>query len=354
MQEHKKKVFFFLSPFCGGAERMTITISKLLDMEKYDVRYVVVGTHLGEVVELLPKGSNAELIHIRNIYDFTTCKIYRYLKKEKPHYVFCSLVYLNARIITAATRFSEIKIIVRCNCAVSRLTGITKYLSMMAYPKADIVIAQTEQMKKELEVLLHLSSDKVIAMHNMIDKELILKKTKDAISPYPQDENKHFLWVGRFVKIKGADVVVKAFVEAKKIQNNISLFMAGKFDESDEYFKSVKQIAIENGVLDSVHFVGFQSNPYQWMKYADCFLLSSRSEASPNALFEALYLGVPSVATYCTPNLDEIISNDVNGYKVENEDYLDFGQKMIDALQVKEASLIYNTSTPEEFRNLFN
>ena len=332
---------------------MTITISKLLDMEKYDVKYVVIGTHLGEVVELLPKGSNAELIHIRNIYDFTTCKIYRYLKKEKPQFVFCSLVYLNARVIKAATLIPGIKIIVRCNCAANRLTGITKLISKATYPKADIVIAQTERMKDELESLLHLSSDKVIAMHNMIDKELILKKTKDANSPYPQDENKHFLWVGRFVKIKGTDVMVKAFIEAHKQNPDISLYMLGKYDETDEYYLSVKKLAEESGCSDGIHFVGFQSNPYLWMKYADCFVLSSRSEASPNALFEALYLGIPSVATLCTPNLNEIIEDGVNGYSVQVEDYVSLGRKMVDALQIKGASLIYKTSSPDDFRGLF-
>lgn len=333
---------------------MTITISKMLDVEKYDVKYVVVGTHLGEVIELLPNEKTAELIHIRKIYDFTTFKIYRYLHKEKPQFVFCSLVYLNARVIKAASLVSGIKIIVRCNCAANRLTGITKFISKMTYPKADIVIAQTERMKDELESLLHLSSDKVIAMHNMIDNELILNKTKDTNSPYPQDVKKHFLWVGRFVKIKGADVMVKAFIEAHKQNPNISLFMLGKYDVTDEYYLSVKQLAEESGCSDVIRFEGFQSNPYMWMKHADCFVLSSRSEASPNALFEALFLGTPSVATSCTPNLDDIIVDGVNGYSVQNEDYLMLGCRMIDALQIEEASLIYKTSSPDEFRLLFS
>lgn len=332
---------------------MTITISKLLGDEKYDVKYVVVGNHLGEVVELLPNGRKAELIHVRNIYDFATFKIYRYLHKEKPQFVFCSLVYLNARVIKAATLVSGIKIIVRCNCAASRLTGITKLISKITFPKADIVIAQTERMKEELESLLHLSSDKVIAMHNMIDKDLILDKTKDSNSPYPQDGKKHFLWVGRFVRIKGADVMVKAFIEAHKQNPSISLFMLGKYDETDKYYLSVKRLVEESGCSDVIHFVGFQSNPYLWMKYADCFVLSSRSEASPNALFEALYLGTPSVATSCTPNLNEIIMDGVNGYSVQTEDYISLGEKMLDALQIKSASLIYKTSTPDDFRNLF-
>lgn len=353
MEQHKRKILFFISPSCGGAERMTVTIAKLLDRDKFDVHFAVVGRSVGEVMSLIPEGYPVHFVHIRNIYDFTTFRMKRLMKNLHPDVVFCSLVYLNPRVINAAASIGGIKIIARCNCAVYRITGITKKLTAKSFPKADLVIAQTEQMQKELVTTFGMSDSKVVAMHNMIDGETIAQKLKDADNPYPTDGKKHFVWVGRYVDVKGADVLVKAFAEARKIDNNIDLYMVGKCNESEPYYQSVKALIDEYQLSDSIHLVGFQQNPYIWMKYVDCFVLSSRSEASPNALFESLYLGVPSVATRCTPNIDDIIAEGINGYTVPVEDHENLGKKMLEALSIENACLIYKTSSPDDFRRLF-
>ena len=38
-----KKVIFFLPPALGGAERMTVNIAKMLDRERYEVVFCIVG-----------------------------------------------------------------------------------------------------------------------------------------------------------------------------------------------------------------------------------------------------------------------------------------------------------------------
>jgi glycosyltransferase involved in cell wall biosynthesis len=50
---------------------------------------------------------------------------------------------------------------------------------------------------------------------------------------------------------------------------------------------------------DAVDLPGFRDQPYPLVARADLFVLSSRWEGSPNALTEALHLGVPAVATDC-------------------------------------------------------
>ena len=332
---------------------MTITIARLLDRKEYDVRFVVISREIGEIKEFIPEDYPLDLVKIRNIYDFTTLRVYWYLKKVRPDYVFCSLHYLNPRVIQAAKWVGDCKIIVRFNCEVSRVQGLNKRLTKIAYPKADVIIAQTERMQEDLERVYPSIKGVVVTMHNLIDTDTINEKLNASESPYQNENNKIFVWVGRYDYVKGADTLVKAFAEACKQRNDISLYLVGKINAQDQFYQDVKRLADNSDFKERIRLVGFQNNPYKWVKNADCFVLSSVTEGSPNALFEALYLGVPAVATRCTPNIDSIIEDDLNGYKVGVGDYAAMSEAMLKALDLKDVKVLYHHSTKEEFCQLF-
>lgn len=332
---------------------MTITIAKLLDRSEYDVRFVVIGQRIGEIKELIPKDYPLDLVKIRNIFDFTTLRVYRYLKKVRPQYVFCSLHYLNPRVIQAAKWAEVKKVIVRFNCTAHQVTGLLRRLTIKTYPKADLVIAQTEGMKQDLLNAFHLNENKVAVLHNLLDTKTIDGKLMEAGNPYNSTNEKRVVFVGRIYKTKNLEVAIRAFIKASLVNANLQMYLVGKYNETDEYYQSIRQISDNSGVKDRIHFVGFQSNPYIWMKYADCFVLSSITEGSPNVLFEALYLGIPAVSTRCTPNIDEIIQDGVNGYKVDVGDYSTMGERIIDALELNNVKSIYKHSATMDFINLF-
>ena len=55
----------------------------------------------------------------------------------------------------------------------------------------------------------------------------------------------------------------------------------------------------ENGLEETITLLGFQANPYPYIKYADAFLLTSRDEAISLVVGESLIIGTPVVATDC-------------------------------------------------------
>ena len=292
---------------------MTITIAKLLKREMYDVHFVVIGSEIGEIKKFIPKGYPLSLVKIRNIFDFTTIRLWFFLRKIHPQYVFSSLHYMNPRVIIASKQLEGCKTIVRFNCAVNRVHGINKLLTKISYPKADVIIAQTEVMQDDLEHTFSLKGGNVMTIHNLIDVDTITTKLKGVNNPYQEERNKVVVWVGRYDPVKCPEIVIKAFIEAARKDDAINLYMLGKIEPQNVKYKEVKDIAEASLFKDRIHFVGFDDNPYKWVKNAGCFVLSSKSEGSPNALFEALYLGVPSVATRCTPNIDDIIHDGENG-----------------------------------------
>ena len=86
MVNNKKKILFFLPPSVGGAERVTITISRMLPIHDYSIEYYIVGKEKRQIESFIHDSSLIHHIKISSIWDFTTTKIYCVLKKEKPSF----------------------------------------------------------------------------------------------------------------------------------------------------------------------------------------------------------------------------------------------------------------------------
>lgn len=349
----KRKILFFLPNSVGGAERVTITIAKMLDVEKYDVKFVVVGRSLGEIVKFIPENYDTKLLHVFNIWDFAICKMVRLLKKERPQVVFSSFRYLNVRVIAASNMVGGIKTIVRNENTLRTLNMLNYYLVKCSYPKADIVVAQQEEMRKEIIAEIKLPDDKVVVLHNPIDIETINKKLINSTNPYPKVEGIKYVWVGRVSYLKGQDILIKALSIVHKKDGNSHLYFVGKFSENDNYYRAIYNEIINLGLQDFVHFVGYTDNPYAWMKYADCFVLPSRIEGLPNSLIEAMYIGKPVVATTCIPVIERIVNDGINGILVKSEDYEAMANAMQSALYLKMGQLHYQPASYMDVCNLF-
>src|SRR5699024_1090823 len=103
---------------------------------------------------------------------------------------------------------------------------------------------------------------------------------------------------------------------------NANLVILGDGKLKDE----LKKLANELGVLDSLYFLGFQSNPFKFIAESKVFVLSSLYEGFPNALAEAMACGVPVVSTDCLSGPREIIApkefyTNYFNYELDNDRY---------------------------------
>lgn len=350
----KKKVLFFLPSNTGGAERMTITIAKMLPKDKFEVKFVIVHRSLGTITQFIPKEYEILHIPIHNIWCATTLRMARVILKEKVDIVFCSLLYLNARLILAA-KMTGTKVIVRNNIDLSRSVKPSNIKLVKAtYRWADKVIAQQEEMHDEIIAYTGLPADRVITMHNPMDTEMIDIKAR-ADSPY-NDGGKQlkYVWVARFSQEKGHDLLVKAFAKVHTDNKNAHLYLVGKYDFNNKYDKEVKALVETNKLEDCVHFVGFDNNPYRWVKNADVYVMPSRLEGLPNSLIDAMYLGKPVVATRCIPVIDRIVEDGYNGYVVPSEDVDAISDAMIKAPTLRAFNMTFISASKEDFIELFN
>lgn len=305
----KRKVLFCVPPNVGGAERVTLTIAKLLDREKYDIKIIIVGRTTGEIKEFVPNYMGIIHVKIRNIWDFTTFRLINLFKQEKPNTVFCSLMYLNTRVILAAKIVGGIKILIRNNNSLTSLRFDDKWLVKRLYPKADAIILQTNEMKEELCQSIQIDDKKVHVIFNPIDVDTINEQLKTSKSPF-NAEYVNYVFVGRINYVKGLDVLIPAFAEVVKRNANSRLYIVGKVIESDLYFQSLQKLVIDLHIEEHVIWTDFTKNPYQYIKYANSLVLPSRVEGLPNVLLDAMYLQVPIVATQSVPVIERIVSKE--------------------------------------------
>ncbi len=349
-QQNKKKVLFFLPGSVGGAERMTLTIGSMLPREEYEVKFVVVGRKTN-ILKIIPEEYEVLHLKIHNKYCAPITRMMAIMIREKPLFTFCSVMYLNIRVLIAS-KLMGVKCIIRNDNYLNFVCKRTRWELKHVYPFAYRIIAQQEEMAEDLIQGLNLNPKKIIVCHNPLDTDNIDRLTQ-APSPYPQDNSINYLWVGNFLKTKGHDILARAFKLVHETNSKTHLYFIGAIPPNTSFYDSVYNYIKENNLLDYVHFMGFQDNPYNYMKNCDCFVLPSRIEGLPNSLIEAMYLERPVVATRSTPIMTRMIKEGVNGYTTEVENVEQLAKKMQEALQLTNTKMIYKPSEPKKFIELF-
>ncbi len=119
------------------------------------------------------------------------------------------------------------------------------------------------------------------------------------------EEGKYILGMCRFVPEKHLHDLVGAYAKLKdegRISSAIKLVLAGDTDFEDDYSRSLKQKARENGVV----LTGFVRGKklHSLLTDALCFSLPSSHEGLPIALLEAMSYHLPVVTSAISANLE--------------------------------------------------
>lgn len=352
----KKKALFFAQSGVGGAERMTASVATALETSRYEVVFYLLGEFIGDsdITDFIPETYRVERLRRRNPVG-VVWQFYKILRKENPDVVFCSVQYMNRKLLFLSQLFPKCRFIIRNANYLYTHTLLQKFLMTLSYPFADVIITQTEEMREELIKGLRLQSkDKVLVLHNPVSTKLIDEKLK-CKSPIEHDKSKvRYVAVGRFHRVKGFDLLVKAFVIVLQRQPNAELHILGRTDEDcSDFYNEIKHIAEENAIEDKVFCPGYTNNPYAYESKCDCFVLSSRNEGLPNVLIEALYIGLPAAAYNCIPMIERIVEEGKTGYLAEKENVVSLANAMVKASVLGRIKTTYKSEGIEDFTKLF-
>lgn len=350
-----KRILFFVRGEVGGAERMSVTIGKMLDKQKYKIIFCLYTSSIHDtpIRNFIPDDYEVHIINKMPILGYLG-NMYREIYRVKPNIIFSSLIYINIRLLMISFFFPKCKFIIRNDNYLYTYPRWKRILLKYTYRSANQIIVQTDEMKSELIQLTKLNKEIIHTLANPLDLETINNKIKDK-NPFPSNDKKiKFVAAGRFHPVKGFDILVEAFHIIKQKHPNTELYILGRIDgEGSSYYQIIKEKIINLGLENDVHCIGFQPNPYKYIIHADCFVLSSRNEGLPNVLIESQYLGTPAAATDCIPVVKRIIKEGCNGYIAQTENPASLADAMIKAAKLGRIKQTYQACNKNDILSLF-
>jgi glycosyltransferase involved in cell wall biosynthesis len=130
------------------------------------------------------------------------------------------------------------------------------------------------------------------------------------------------LAIGRSARVKGWDVLVRAFAVIHASNPHARLLLVGGTDRADEreLYDELRQFIAQRGLAAVVTFTGRLESVADALGAADLFVLPSRSEGYALALVEAMRAGLPSIASSSVAGALELIVDGRNGLMFPRED----------------------------------
>ncbi|MFP7297235.1 glycosyltransferase [Neobacillus niacini] len=309
----------------GGAEKVLINLLKNLDKNKYSVTLLLLfneGVYLKEVpphvkINYLfnPKSTLLRKIIYKLFKYLPAEKIYKKYVKETFDIEIAFLEGCTTKLISGSANPASKKIAWVHTDFSNHHWTVHYYKSdeeeKQQYQKFNDIVFVSNDSRKGFETTLQLHGNHHV-IYNPIDAEDIIDKAKEE-----RIVNKKvtICSVGRLIKAKGFDRLIN--VHARLIKEGIDhdLVLIGEGEEKESLHEQCRQLDVSN----SVHFLGFQSNPYKFVAGADLYVSSSRAEGLPLVVAEALILGTPVLSTRCSGPV-ELLDNGRYGMIVENSE----------------------------------
>lgn len=194
---------------------------------------------------------------------------------------------------------------------------VARWVAQRLFPLADRIVVVSDELGRDLVTRYGIPVSLVQTLSNPVDLERIRSLATQPVAPLFADDDQRptICAVGRLVHLKGIDLLLHA-IAALRPTLPTRLVVVGDGVEREP----LAALASQLGLDDAVRFVGWQQNPWCYMRNADVLALTSRTEAFPSVLTEAMAVGTPTVAVECTAGIRDCLDDGKAGLLVAPED----------------------------------
>lgn len=309
----KRIVFVISSLGMGGAESVMTWLARELSRKGNTVTVLTLDD--GSVPPFLPLP--AEVRHVplgvardssglvsglrNNIRRVSVLR--RAILAEMPDVVVSFMSQTNILTLLAAGR--------RCPVIVSERTQydalaerVWRLLRRWLYGRAASVVVQTEGIRR---CFSWIKADRLAVIPNAV------RRPECFVRP---DNPLLVLGLGRLHHVKGFDLLLRAFADVSATHPEWRLVVHGEGPARAELENLTRTLGLEG----SVSFPGRTEDAHAVLAEGSVFVLPSRWEGFPNALGEAMSVGLPCIASDCPGGPADLISDGKDGLLVPVED----------------------------------
>ena len=319
MPSNKRLLFIAPNLGGGGAERALVNIINHLDRTRFEPHLALFqkeGVFLEELADDVPvyelQPTDYGVLH-RNWRRLRAInQLYRTIR---PALIMGILWQVNSVLLLAQKFYSfNCPVVINEQTAPASSRTIDSRrsqawpLTRWLYQQADHVIVISEGIAAELSGE-GINRSKLSVIHN----PLVLSQLQEPINVNGTRPDKVPLLVaaGRLAKPKNYPMLLNAVAKVGP-EYPLTLWILGEGPEKAPLLDLVHTLNLDQ----TVSFLGFQDNPWHYIKQADIFVLSSDYEGFGNVIIEALAVGTPVIATDCPYGPQEILAGGVYGVLV--------------------------------------
>lgn len=283
----------------GGAEKVLVNLVNNMDLAKFEV----------SVIALFGGGVNEQFlkpeIKYRTVFSkvfpgnshvmklFSPESLHDFFIKEKYDIEVAYLEGPSARIVSGCQNkdtklVSWIHIEQKTKKAVARSFRNFEE-SNRCYEKFDRIICVSDTVRKAFCSIYNIDHP-VEVLYNTNESEEIKKQAAIPLSEQVfSKEEINLIGVGKIVPNKGFDRMARILKRLRDDGYPVHWYALGIGSEKEKIEQYLKQ----NQLQEYFTFLGYQTNPYQYVAKADLFVCASYAEGFSTAATEALIVGTP-------------------------------------------------------------
>lgn len=310
----------------GGAEKVLVNLVNNMDKQKFDITVMTLydeGVH---------KDSLAAEVSYKTCFKRSFPGVAHVLKLFSPHFLYDWFIHDYYDIVVSYLEGQTARIISGCQsintkkvCWIHRTMSTLKDSARLfrneneeikCYEAFDKIVFVSRDVQDAFMKLHHLE-DKGTVIYNTNLTDLIIKMSNERISSEIFNESEFKICaMGTLFPIKGFNRLLKVHKELVQKNYKVHTYILGEGPEK----KQLQKLAKQYGVEKTFTLLGYQKNPYVYMKKCDLFVCSSFSEGFSTAVTEALILGLPVVTTRVSGMTELLGDNQKYGIIVDNDE----------------------------------